>query len=194
MAKLKIYTFPDKILSQVAQPVEKVLPRHVQLSKDMLETMYDAPGIGLAGNQIGILERIIVIDIDFSLENLSEGEQAPEGAEIVEDGYITDKNPRIFINPKIIQSEGEIVFCEGCLSVPEFTADVKRAEKITLEYIDIQGDQQELKAEDLLAICIQHEIDHLEGKLFIDRLSPLKKEMAKKKLLKLRKEQEKDNL
>ena len=189
MAKLKIYTFPDKVLSQVAQPVDKVLPRHVQLSKDMLETMYEAPGIGLAANQVGVLERIIVVDVDFSFENLSEGEQAPEGAEIVEDGYVTDKNPRVFINPRIIQSDGETVFCEGCLSVPEFTADVKRAEEITLKYLDIKGDEQELKAEGLLAICIQHEMDHLAGKLFIDRLSPLKREMAKKKLGRL----EKDN-
>ena len=161
----------------------------------MLETMYDAPGIGLAANQVGLLERIIVIDTDFDLEEIADGinEEAvkpPSDAEVTRGGIIRNKNPRIIINPEIVHREGKILFAEGCLSVPEYTAEVERAEKIKLQYLDIDGLTKTIDADGLLSVCIQHEMDHLEGKLFIDRLSPLKKQMVKKKLLAERRERE----
>lgn len=183
MAKLRIYTFPDLVLSQRALPIARVEKSYRKLADDMLETMYDAPGVGLAANQVGLLERIIVIDTDYEFQELAEGETPPEGAEVMGGGLITGKNPKVIINPEIIRREGKILFKEGCLSVPEFTAEVERAEKITLQYLDIDGVSRKLDAEGLFSVCIQHEMDHLEGRLFIDRLSPAKKELAKKKLI-----------
>ena len=183
MAKLKIYTFPDLVLAQKALPVGRVEKSYHKLADDMLETMYHAPGIGLAANQVGILERILVVDTEYDLEELpEEGEMAPAGGEVTGGGVIFNKKPKIIINPEIIQKEGEILFNEGCLSVPEYNAEVRRAEKIKLKYQDVDGLEKTLSADGLLAVAIQHEMDHLDGKLFIDRLSPLKKEMAKKKL------------
>jgi peptide deformylase len=182
MAKLKIYTFPDLVLAQKALPVEHVDRSFYRLADDMLETMYDAPGIGLAANQVGLLQRIIVVDTDFEMEELPEGGKVPAGAEVVGNAILTGKSPRVFINPEIIYQEGTISFEEGCLSVPEFTAEVRRAEKIKVQYKNLDGVSQVLAADGLLAICIQHEMDHLDGKLFIDRLSPVKKDFAKKKL------------
>lgn len=191
MAKLKIYTFPDAVLSQKAKPIARVEKSYRKLADDMLETMYDAPGIGLAANQVGLLERILVIDTDFDFEELGDGiDEAPEGSEVAGGGIITNKNPRIIINPEIVKREGKILFKEGCLSVPEYTAEVERAEKIRLQYLDIDGLTKTLDAEGLLSVCVQHEMDHLDGKLFIDRLSPLKKQMVKKKLLAERRERE----
>ena len=172
MAKLKIYTFPDVVLAEWAAPIARIEKSYFKLADDMLETMYDAPGIGLAANQVGVLERILVLDTDYDYDPETE--------------VVTLKKPMILINPVIIHREGSILFSEGCLSVPEFNADVKRAEKIKVQYQNIDGLTKTLSAEGLLAIAIQHEIDHLEGKLFIDRLSPLKKELAKKKLRKER--------
>jgi peptide deformylase len=149
----------------------------------MLETMYDAPGVGLAANQIGLLERIIVVDTDYDYQELEEGEVPPEGAEVMGGGIISGKNPRIIINPEIIRREGKVMSKEGCLSVPEFTAEVERAKIITVQYLDVDGVMRKLDAEGLFSMCIQHEMDHLEGRLFIDRLGPAKKELAKKKLL-----------
>ncbi len=183
MAKLKIYTFPDLVLTKKASPIARVEKGvHFKLADDMLETMYDAPGIGLAANQVGILERILVLDTEYDYEELPEGVKPPEGVEVVGGGIIKNRKPQIIINPKIIHKEGSILFSEGCLSVPEYNAEVKRAEKLKLEYQDIDGLTKTLSAEGLMAVAIQHEMDHLEGTLFIDRLSPLKKEMAKKKL------------
>lgn len=199
MAKLKIYTFPDVVLSQKAKPIARVEKTYYKLADDMLETMYHSPGIGLAANQVGILERIIVIDVDFDLLDEKEADPAhssrgnassSKNAEVYDSGLITNKNPRMLINPEIILQEGHRTFEEGCLSVPEYTAEVKRADKIKLQYQDIDGLTKTLMAEGLLATAIQHEIDHLEGKLFIDRLSSLKKDLAKKRLLKERVERE----
>lgn len=191
MAKLKIYTFPDVVLTQKAKPIARVEKTYYKLADDMLETMYHSPGIGLAANQVGILERIIVIDVDFDLVDADEADaEHAKNAEVYDSGLITNKNPRMLINPEIIFQEGSRVFEEGCLSVPEYTAEVKRADKIKLQYQDIDGLTKTLMAEGLLATAIQHEIDHLEGKLFIDRLSSLKKDLAKKRLLKERVERE----
>jgi peptide deformylase len=182
MAKLRIYTFPDNVLAQKAKPIARVEKSLFKFADDMLETMYEAPGIGLAANQVGVLERFIVIDTEYDYEELEEGQEPPKGAEVVSGGIITNRKPRIIINPEIIEREGSLLFSEGCLSVPEYNAEVKRSKKIKLQYQDIDGLTQTLMAEDLLAVAIQHEMDHLDGKLFIDRLSPLKKEMVRKKL------------
>jgi peptide deformylase len=183
MPKLKIYTFPDTVLAKKALPIHRVEKSYFKLADDMLETMYHAPGIGLAANQVGILERILVIDTDYDLEDIPEGDPEPTGVEVVGKSLIKNKSPKIIINPEIIHREGSILFSEGCLSVPEYSAEVKRSEKIRLSYQDIDGLSHTLDADGLLAIAIQHEMDHLEGKLFIDRLSPLKKEMIKKKYM-----------
>lgn len=194
MAKLKIYTFPDNVLAQKAAPIQRVEKPLYSLADDMLETMYDAPGVGLAANQVGILQRILVIDTDYDIEESPENQE--EGAraegEVTSGGIIINRKPRIIINPQIIHKEGTQLFSEGCLSVPGFSAEVKRAEKLKLQYQDIDGLTQVLSAEGLLAVAIQHEMDHLDGKLFIDRLTPLKKEMVRKKLRKERAERDED--
>ena len=161
-----IITEPNKLLRQVSQPVEKVGKEEQQLMDDMLDTMYDANGIGLAAIQIGIPKRIIVMDICKQ-----------EGK----------KEPRYFVNP-IIKNKNPIknTHEEGCLSVPDQFAEIDRPSECDVEYLDYNGKKQLLKAEGLLATCIQHEMDHLEGILFIDYLSKLKRSMIIKKLSKLK--------
>lgn len=190
MAKLKIYTFPDMVLAQKANPIQRVEKTYFKLADDMLETMYEAPGIGLAANQVGVLEKIIVVDTQYEVvekEDLKPGEAPPADAELVNGQWVYGKKPIILINPEIIYREGKFTMKEACLSVPDYQAEVVRAEKIKVQYQDIDGTTKVLSAEDVLAVCLQHEMDHLDGTLFIDRLSQLKKEFAKKKLLKARK-------
>ena len=159
-----ILTEPDKLLRQISQPVERVGDVERELMNDMLETMYAANGIGLAAIQIGVPKRIIVMDLSKE-EN--------------------KKVPMYFVNPFIIKkNEEKTIYEEGCLSVPNQFAEIQRSSKCEIEYLDFNGDKQNLEAEGLLATCIQHEIDHLEGILFIDYLSKLKKEMIIKKLSK----------
>ncbi|MGD8264938.1 MAG: peptide deformylase [Chromatiales bacterium] len=159
MAKREILHFPDSRLRNVARPVEKVDDEIKQLVDDMFETMYDAPGIGLAAIQINVPQRVIVIDVS---EDKSE--------------------PLCLINPEILEKEGEESMDEGCLSVPEIYETVTRAEKIRLRALDRDGSSFEMDADGLLAVCIQHEIDHLDGKLFVDYLSNLKRQRIRKKL------------
>jgi len=162
----KILTEPDPFLRQKSSEVEQVTDETRKLMDDMLETMYDAPGIGLAAIQIGVPKRVIVID-------LSRDEK---------------KNPLYFVNPKIIKkSDTDSTYEEGCLSVPGQFAEVDRPDKCHVSFLDYNGKKQELKAEGLLATCIQHEMDHLEGILFIDYLSKLKKNLIVKKLSKQKK-------
>ena len=164
MAIKTIFTEPNKILRQKSLPVNKVGKEEKQLMDDMLETMYDAKGIGLAAIQIGIPKRIIVMDISKNEEK---------------------NNPMYFVNPIIKNKNTEIAtYEEGCLSVPNFFAEVDRPKKCDVEYLDYDGKKKILNAEGLLATCIQHEMDHLEGILFIDYLSKLKKTMIIKKLSK----------
>ena len=159
-----ILTEPDKLLRQVSKPVEKVGDIERELMKDMLDTMYTAKGIGLAAIQIGVPKRIIVMDISKE-EN--------------------KKKPMYFVNPIIIKKNDEkVTYEEGCLSVPNQFAEIDRPSKCEVEYLDYNGNKQNLKAEGLLATCIQHEMDHLEGILFIDYLSKLKKTIIIKKLFK----------
>ncbi|AJC47015.1 MULTISPECIES: peptide deformylase [Xanthomonas] len=167
MALLPILEFPDPRLRTKAVPVdaaEVTSAAFQRLLDDMFETMYDAPGIGLAASQVDVHKRFMVIDV-------SEEKNAPQ----------------VFINPQIVQRDGEQVYQEGCLSVPGIYADVTRADAITVRYLDRQGQPQELSTDGLLAVCVQHEMDHLDGKLFVDYLSPLKREMVRKKLAKARK-------
>jgi peptide deformylase len=182
MAKLKIYTYPDNVLAMKAKPVPRVDKSLFQFADDMLETMYDAVGVGLAANQVGILMRALVLDVQYDIEKLPESEVALLADSAQGKSRLINKKPEIIFNPEIIYKEGTEVFQEGCLSVPEYYAEVKRSKKIKMRFQDIDGVTRVMSAEGLLADCIQHEMDHLDGRLFIDRLSPLKKEMIKKKL------------
>ncbi len=171
MAIRKILTEPNKFLRKKSLRVENVDENIQKLMDDMLETLYAAPGIGLAAIQIGVDKRIIVIDINRDKDKKSK------------------KNHMFFVNPEIIwKSEEKLTYEEGCLSVPNQFAEINRPKKCHVKHLDYNGDFQELKAEGLLATCIQHEIDHLEGILFIDYLSKLKKAMIIKKLSKQKKE------
>jgi peptide deformylase len=176
MAILPIVEVPDPRLRQTSSPVEKVDAEVRALVADMFETMYAAPGIGLAAIQVGVARRILVIDLQ---------EPEEEGGEPVRD-------PRVFINPEILEhSDRDVPYTEGCLSVPDQYAEVDRPDRIRARWLDLDGNVREEEIEGLLATCLQHEMDHLEGVLFIDHLSRLKREMILKKLAKLRKEQEK---
>jgi len=164
MAKMEILEFPDPRLRTVAQPVTRFDAELHQLADNMVETMYDAQGIGLAASQVDVRLRLLVLDV-------SEDRDAP----------------RVYVNPEIIAREGSEVFEEGCLSVPGIYAEVTRSEKVTVSAQDIEGKPFAEELTGLHAICLQHEIDHLDGKLFVDYLSPLKRRMVAKKLEKQRK-------
>jgi peptide deformylase len=165
MAFLEILKYPDPRLSRRAQPVKNITANTVQFINDMLETMYAAPGVGLAATQVGSLERIIVLDVDHDNPG---------------------KAVYRLINPEITRAEGEIVWEEGCLSVIDFTAEVRRAANIEVVARDEREKEIKIAAEGLLAVALQHEIDHLDGKLFIDRISRLKRDLytrRRKKML-----------
>ncbi len=165
MAILNILQFPDPRLRNKAKPVERVDDSIRQLVNDMFETMYEAPGIGLAAVQVNVAKRVVTIDISEEQDD-----------------------PRVFINPEILVAEGEEESKEGCLSVPGYFDLVKRAETVRVSALDRDGKPFELEADGLLAVCIQHEIDHLDGKLFVDYLSGLKRQKVRKKLSKAQRE------
>ena len=166
MTVRKILTEPNKLLRQISEPVKKVGEKEKRLMDDMLDTMYAAPGIGLAAIQIGVPKRIIVMDISRDEKK---------------------KEPRYFVNPVIKNKNlDKAIYEEGCLSVPDQFAEISRSSACEVEYLDYDGKKQLMKAEGLLATCIQHEMDHLEGILFIDYLSKLKKSMIIKKLSKIK--------
>lgn len=152
MALLNILEYPDPRLRKIAAAVAAVTPEIQKLIRDMAETMYAAPGVGLAATQVDVHKRIVVLDISEARGELL-----------------------VFVNPEIVAAEGEAECEEGCLSVPGYYDRVTRAASVTVRAVDIDGTQFELRAEGLLAVCVQHEIDHLEGKVFVDRLSPLKR-------------------
>ncbi len=171
MAILPILEVPDPRLRVVSKPVEMIDDGVRTLVADMFETMYDAPGIGLAAVQVGVAQRILVIDLQ---------EEDADAKPV--------RNPRVFINPELSDPADEAaVYSEGCLSVPDQYADVERPAAIQARWLDLDGVQHDARIEGLLATCLQHEMDHLEGILFIDHLSRLKREMVLKKLNKLRK-------
>ena len=163
MSPLPILEYPDPRLRTKAQPVTVFDAVLQALVDDMFATMYEAPGIGLAASQVNVHKQLLVLDV-------SEEKNAP----------------MVLINPKIVASEGSQTYQEGCLSVPGIFADVDRADRITVESLDRHGNVQNFEADGLLAVCIQHEMDHLIGKLFVDYLSPLKRELVRKKLEKQR--------
>lgn len=172
MALKTILHYPETLLKQKSQPVTEFNAELKQLADDMVETMYDAPGVGLAAPQVGELKRLIIVDCS--------GKDEPDDLIVA-------------VNPEIISSEGDSLEEEGCLSVPGFWASVKRCSRATMRYQDVEGNTHERSGEGLLAVCMQHEIDHLNGILFVDRLSPLKRSMFKKKYMKMMKEQEAQN-
>jgi peptide deformylase len=153
-SELPIHTFPDPVLKKVATEVTEFNQELKELCLNMLYTMYHAPGIGLAAPQIGLSKRIFVMDIDYDREETGEGSG---------EYSLSNFNPKIFINPKIREKQGETTYQEGCLSLPGVYEDVKRFEKIVVDYQDTEGNHHSLEADDLLAICIQHENDHLDG-------------------------------
>ncbi|MCF6266109.1 MAG: peptide deformylase [Desulfuromusa sp.] len=172
MALREILHYPESLLKQKSLPVTEFNTELKQLADDMVETMYAAPGVGLAAPQVGVLQRLIILDCSTSEE---------------------PNDLLVAVNPEIIAEEGDSLEEEGCLSVPGYWANVKRHAKATLRYQDINGNFHEREAEGLLAIGMQHEIDHLDGVLFVDRLSPLKRSIFRKKYLKMLKEKEAEN-
>jgi peptide deformylase len=170
MALREVLKFPDKRLRAVSQPIAEVTDEIRTLANDMLEVIYDEPGIGLAAPQVGEPVRLIVVDTQWT----------QEGAE---------RNPLVLVNPEIHDPEGRIVWTEACLSVPDFEADVERAERVCLHARDLDGNQVTIEASDLQAVCFQHEIDHLDGILFIDRISRLSRSLyVQKRKKQLRRE------
>jgi len=161
MALLQILAYPDPRLRKIATPVAAVTPEIQRLIRDMAETMYAAPGIGLAATQVDVHKRIVVIDISEARDDL-----------------------RVFVNPEILYSDGEAECEEGCLSVPGYYERVRRAARVKVRAQDAQGRPFELEADGMLAVCIQHETEHLEGKIFVDHLSPLKRQRLAARLRK----------
>ena len=174
MALREIVQFPDPRLKLVSKPILEINDEIRELAADMIEVMYDEPGIGLAAPQVGVSLRLFVIDTDWSDEELG-------------------RNPLVVLNPEISEREGRISWDEGCLSVPDYNAVVERDAKLTLRGLDLEGKPIEERAEGLRAVCIQHEVDHLDGILFIDRISRLKRGLyAKKRRKQLAEEADED--
>ena len=163
MTVLDILIYPDPRLREVAEPVERVDDEIRRLVEDMAETMYDAPGVGLAATQVGVKKRVFVVDVA--------DEDEPS-------------NLQVFINPEIVRRDGTQSWKEGCLSFPEISEEVKRAERVTVRALDLSGAEFELEADGLLAVAVQHENDHLDGVLMVDKVSPLKRRLIGRKLAK----------
>ena len=163
MTILEICTYPEKVLRVRAEPIAEIDEEIFRLADHMADTMYNAPGIGLAANQVGVSKQLLVADIS---------PRGPESELIV------------LVNPEIISAEGQVTIEEGCLSVPDYQAEVKRHEKVTVRGLDLRGEEVLIEAEGLLAVVLQHEIDHLNGVLFIDRISKLKRDLYKRRLRK----------
>jgi len=158
MALREVLKFPDKRLREVSTPLEKITDEIRELANDMLEVMYDEPGVGLAAPQVGQTVRLIVVDTEWTAED-------------------AERNPLVLVNPEILEHSGRITWTEGCLSVPDFEADVERAARVKLRASNLEGEELEIDASELQAVCFQHEIDHLDGVLFIDRISRLKRNL-----------------
>ena len=156
MALREVLKFPDKRLREISTPIEKITDEIRALATDMLDVMYDEPGIGLAAPQVGELIRLIVVDTEWTSDD-------------------AERSPLVLVNPEILERSGKIVWTEGCLSVPDFEAEVERAQSVRLQAQDLDGVDLEIDAFDLQAVCVQHEIDHLDGILFIDHISRLKR-------------------
>ncbi len=164
MATLEIKKYPDEVLRKKAEPVKEFNDGLQRLIDNMIETMYSAPGLGLAANQVGVLKQVLVIDVSTGEEEESE-----------------ESSLMVLVNPEIVLQEGEIESEEGCLSIPDYTTIVKRSEKVKVKCLDRHGETREIEGEGLLAKALQHEIDHLNGILFVDRIGRIKKEFFKKR-------------
>ena len=162
MGLREVLQFPDKRLRRMSKPIREITDAIRTLAADMLEVMYDEPGIGLAAPQVGEAVRLVVVDTEWREEN-------------------AERSPLVLVNPQIVASEGQILWTEGCLSVPDFEAEVERFAKLRLHALDLAGNELEIDAEGLQAVCFQHEIDHLDGVLFIDRISRLKRNLYVRK-------------
>jgi peptide deformylase len=174
MALREVLKFPDKRLREVSSPIEKITDEIRELANDMAEVMYDEPGIGLAAPQVGQIIRLIVVDTEWTTED-------------------AEQTPLVLVNPEIVEHSGQITWTEGCLSVPDFEADVSRASHVKLRASNLEGEDLEIDASELQAVCFQHEIDHLDGVLFIDRISRLKRNLytqRRKKRLRLELEEQ----
>ncbi|MBW2314278.1 MAG: peptide deformylase [Deltaproteobacteria bacterium] len=159
MALREVLQFPDPRLKQVSEPVSEVTDEIRELARDMCDVMYDEPGIGLAAPQLGESIRLIVVDTEWT-----EDEEA-------------ERDPLVLVNPEIVAREGTLTWSEGCLSVPDYTADIERAARVSLRAHDLDGKPVEIEADEIQAVCFQHEIDHLDGVLFIDHISRLKRSL-----------------
>lgn len=186
MAIRPLVILPDAQLRLVSTPVEEITPEIRTLVADMFETMYDAPGIGLAAIQIGVPKRVVTLDVAKRPEGEKEEGEGEEGSGADQEKRDAQpRNPMAFINPEITwSSEERSVYEEGCLSIPEYYEEVERPASVKVRYTDLDGKQQEIEADGLLATCLQHEIDHLNGVLFIDYLSRLKRERVTKRFAK----------
>ena len=172
MAVREVLQFPDKRLREVSQPIDEITDEIRGLALDLLEVMYDEPGIGLAAPQVGEKVRLIVVDTEWTQEDV-------------------ERNPLVLVNPVLSEHEGKITWTEGCLSVPDFEAEVERAETVRLDGLDLDGSEVSIEATGLKAVCFQHEVDHLDGVLFIDHISRLKRNLyVQKRKKQLRREAE----
>ena len=175
MALREVLKFPDKRLREMSTPIEEVTDEIRQLTADMLDVMYDEPGIGLAAPQVGETVRLIVVDTEWAADD-------------------SERNPLVLVNPEIVAREGKINWTEGCLSVPDFEAEVERSAFVRLEATDLEGAEVSIDATELQAVCFQHEIDHLDGTLFIDRISRLKRNLyVQKRKKQVRREREEES-
>ncbi|RLA65051.1 MAG: peptide deformylase [Epsilonproteobacteria bacterium] len=175
--EIEIFKYPNPVLKKVADPVTEFNDELRSLVKDMLYTMYQAPGLGLAAPQVGKSLRFFVMDTDYLREEISD-------AQGNESYKLSEFNPKVIINPLFKDHEGQILYEEGCLSIPGIFENVKRAEKVTVEYQDMWGKKHTELAEGVFSVCLQHENDHLDGIVFLERLSLLKKNFLRKKFLK----------
>jgi peptide deformylase len=192
MALRTILIAPDPLLKEASAAVAEVTDEIRRLMDDMLETMYAAPGIGLAAIQIGVAKRVIVMDLGRPKDGDSEDDEDEAAAAKKRK---EERAPMYFVNPEILWASDDYVICEeGCLSVPDLYEEVERPARVKVRYLDYHGQTQEIDAEGMLAVCLQHEMDHLEGTLFIDHLSRLKREMMLKKLAKARKAAEREEV
>lgn len=179
-SKRPILIYPNPALDKTGEEITEFNDELKTLAQDMLTTMYDAPGIGLAAQQIGINKRIFVLDVNYDREI----QHTEDGGETVD---LDNLKPVVFINPVIKNKEGDTTYQEGCLSLPGVFENIKRAEKVTVEYFDVDGEKHEIEADGLLSICIQHENDHLNGVTFLNYLSQFKKNYYKQQLIKEKK-------
>lgn len=186
MTVREIIHIPDPILREASKPVEQISPELLKMLDDMAETMYEAPGIGLAGIQIALPLRVVVVDCDQRAKSEEDSDEPQRDDEPSDEA---SRNPIFLINPEIVEySDQPSTYEEGCLSIPDYYAEVERPAGCVVKYIDRDGKEQVIKAEGLLSTCLQHEIDHLNGKLFIDELSKLKRDMVVKKFTKIAKQ------